>query len=677
MMFRVLKDHIFMTGRGQKISKKAGDLVEVYGRREADQLLSEGIIGSANESHATITRDTSNVAQPFAKTLRVGVWIKTSHHYSGGRIHLYQYAWTIANMGAEVYLITDRRPKWADDYPILKNLKIVIEGRETIPADIDIIMTDSKEGLGRRALQWSRNNPQTKFVCLNFETSNWAATLFPPLAKRMQPVEHVYKFADYLIANSDESKKWLHEAMIAVGAGHIDIGVFPPATNDFSLERAKNSIWNPPSRPYAFYAARGCDYKKANVAVAAMNALPFPFDLVMMGQPAPNMPSTPDHEIHCLQGASDEVKYKAIKHATVTFTPSLFEGYGMVPGESLCAGTPVIAYDLPVLRQVYGNNIVYAKHNNVKDFVAKVRKFVPQYIKARPKINTKKMISKYGMTRLEGYMDNLKFHTFRKQKITAQLITYYGFVPESILSVAPYIDELIVAYGRVQLAPCVDDGSEKRLEDTLSKLPKHIRIVYKNQSLWDNKADMRRLCTKEMTGNHLLLLDGDEIWTDMESVLNDDTGFPAPRWVNFWHNEKHWIYDSRIGASRWGVKDSNGDIGSVCKHYRFSWWRPTYWFKNHPSPADAAGQRLFDYTRATTLPSAGTIYHVGHMLPKAVMNAKHQLYTSRDGGKAPERQAAWNMWNGELGETTDGCVAKVDWELPKIVKQAVKNMEKW
>ncbi|MFA7718078.1 MAG: glycosyltransferase [Candidatus Absconditabacterales bacterium] len=564
MMFRVLKSHKFKDSRGAPFQKEPGDLVEVCVRKTANELLTSGVIGSANESHV-ITRDVTNVAKPFAKTLRVGVWIKTSHHYSGGRIHLYQYAWTLANMGAEVYLITDRRPKWADDYPLLDNLQIIIEGKKNIPADIDIIMTDSKDGLGKRALQWSRNNPQIKFICLNFETANWATSIFPPLGKRMQPVENVYKFADYLIANSDESKKWLHEAMIAVGAGDIEIGVFPPATNNFSMEKVEICGWNPPARPYAFYAARGCDYKKANVAIAAMNALKMPFDLVMMGQPAPNMPSSPDHTIHCLQGASDAIKYKALANATVTFAPSLFEGYGMVPGESLCAGTPVIAYDLPVLRQVYGNNIVYAKHNNVKDFVAKVRKFVPKFIDQKPKIAKKKMINDYGMKRLETYMDNLKFHTFTKTKITAQLITYYGFVPESILSVVPYIDELTVAFGRVQLAPHIEDGSKERLEKTLAKLPKHIKIHYKDQDLWDSKTDMRRWCTDKMSGNHLLLLDGDEIWTDIEAVLNDPSGFPAPRWVNFWHDAKHWVYDARQGESRWGVNDPNY-TGSVCRH---------------------------------------------------------------------------------------------------------------
>jgi hypothetical protein len=124
------------------------------------------------------------------------------------------------------------------------------------------------------------------------------------------------------------------------------------------------------------------------------------------------------------------------------------------------------------------------------------------------------------------------------------------------------------------------------------------------------------------------------------------------------------------------VNDPNY-TGSVCRHYRFSWWRPTYWFKNHPSPADAGGNRLFNYDRAIKNPGAGVIYHLGHMLPKKIMDAKHQLYTARDGGKAPERQAAWNVWNGETGNTKDGFVDTVNWKLPKIVQQAIKNMRGW
>lgn len=45
--------------------------------------------------------------------------------------------------------------------------------------------------------------------------------------------------------------------------------------------------------------------------------------------------------------------------AKALLMPSRVEGFGLPPGEALALGTPVIASDLPVYREVFGNNIVY------------------------------------------------------------------------------------------------------------------------------------------------------------------------------------------------------------------------------------------------------------------------------------------------------------------------------
>ncbi len=56
---------------------------------------------------------------------------------------------------------------------------------------------------------------------------------------------------------------------------------------------------------------------------------------------------------------SDHEKFRQIKRARLMLFPSFFEGFGLPPVEALYCGTPCVAFDLPVLREVSGEGLVY------------------------------------------------------------------------------------------------------------------------------------------------------------------------------------------------------------------------------------------------------------------------------------------------------------------------------
>jgi glycosyltransferase involved in cell wall biosynthesis len=58
-------------------------------------------------------------------------------------------------------------------------------------------------------------------------------------------------------------------------------------------------------------------------------------------------------------------------HALVT--PSLMEGYGLVGLEALMVGTPVIASNIAVYREVYGNKVTYFDPKSVADLTKKIK----------------------------------------------------------------------------------------------------------------------------------------------------------------------------------------------------------------------------------------------------------------------------------------------------------------
>jgi glycosyltransferase involved in cell wall biosynthesis len=58
-------------------------------------------------------------------------------------------------------------------------------------------------------------------------------------------------------------------------------------------------------------------------------------------------------------GLADPAVAALMRDAAALLFPSLAEGFGLPPVEALALGTPVLAADLPVLREVLGSNAVY------------------------------------------------------------------------------------------------------------------------------------------------------------------------------------------------------------------------------------------------------------------------------------------------------------------------------
>lgn len=78
-----------------------------------------------------------------------------------------------------------------------------------------------------------------------------------------------------------------------------------------------------------------------------------------------------DRVIHV--GYVDQVDASAFyQRASLLVMPSLYEGFGMPVLEALSSKTPVVASDIPVLREAGGNAAVYAQPQNSDDFSRKI-----------------------------------------------------------------------------------------------------------------------------------------------------------------------------------------------------------------------------------------------------------------------------------------------------------------
>ena len=662
MIYRVM--HPF---RHAEQDLRPGQIVEINRRSVMRELMDAGVIADVQLSSTAGDRQYNTVRG--VRTKRIGMWLETSRHYSGGRIHLWQYLWCMAEMGCECWMFTNRSPLWAKDYPHQSNIHITVGGGVP-PDDIDICITDSKGHWGDMAADYARTR-SVPLVVMNFETPNWVAKYVPDHADRLSRAKPThFKHGDLLFCNSDLSLKfaldWFDRSPKALNA------VLPPAINEYAVAASADSMVGLPQRPYAVWSGRAQRYKGGASALDCIFDLDIPFDVVVFGGDHDMERSDALHTVYQYQGGSDADKYRLMANAHMVVAPSLFEGFGMVPAEALAVGTPCVVYDLPVLRWAYGDRLEYVRWNDRKAFTRQVSEMAR--VEKKDVGRSKDYVaSKYSLRAMESRLERVPYHHMNRRSVSAHMIAYScgaGLPEYAVRSVYDHVDEIVIAYGPV---PQALDWPEDGTLAALGAMPdpdKKIRIEARDE--WKDKLAMRQWCADQITGNYFLELDGDELWTGLDKWNVD---FGTPRWVNFWHGPDHYVTEPEDSAGRrWGRPI--GGVGSGCPHWRWSWWRPSDRFLKHTRvtamPKDVPS--FVEHNHRVAAENPGTvIWHLGHALPRAWAERKLRFYEDRDG--APDiRKRAWLDWNGSLGDCGDGIVRAVDFDVPAIVRRAFDHL---
>lgn len=134
----------------------------------------------------------------------------------------------------------------------------------------------------------------------------------------------------------------------------------------------------PPTGKTLLYMGSFMPYKNVELLARAMHLLPG-YTLKLLSEPAAAdrrrlEALAPTGSLHFVGGASDEEYAALLEEATALVTASRNEGFGLPIIEAMMAGTPVVASDIPVFREIGGDAIIHFDQESPAEFASAVRR---------------------------------------------------------------------------------------------------------------------------------------------------------------------------------------------------------------------------------------------------------------------------------------------------------------
>jgi glycosyltransferase involved in cell wall biosynthesis len=319
--------------------------------------------------------------EPFLVPMLGNVCICGAHlsrGYSGGRYHAWILGEALAAGSCAVTLWTTAVPEYAADfenYPAHRHIRSHLDPEFLNPPrgafDWVVVIPDRGSPLTvyERWLLFAFRH-RARLALLNFESPNWFNALSgtPADPSLWAGWRLVSRHCDVIISSADESTRWAKSFYTKVRTS-CRFSSCPPAINS----KVADSVVSVAKAQQICVIARlgGTNYahKGGFDLVEAIGPAMAGFELVfLVGMSTVQedilaavkaRAAQHDLRLRFINGATDLEKFTEIKRSRLTLFLSRFEGFGYPPVESLYCGTPCIAYDLPVLREISGDGLIY------------------------------------------------------------------------------------------------------------------------------------------------------------------------------------------------------------------------------------------------------------------------------------------------------------------------------
>jgi glycosyltransferase involved in cell wall biosynthesis len=297
----------------------------------------------------------------------------------------------LAIAGHEVHYISNNKPIFYDDFSMYPNHDDINfchtpDFQTDIPeGNFDIVFLIPSMSLDSefyvRALFFTRSR-EAKLVLLNFETPNW----FNSLSPEKRPFYYwdywkcSSKFASMILSSAKESNDFAR-LFFTSSPAVTRFNYCYPSINSIvadsvkSIKKEKRIIL---LTRFQLAEHKG-GFESSNLICEAMRG----YTLVLIVGTG----DVPDNVMGSIistaieHGVLLEIKYKLadyekfqeIKRSSLMLFPSYFEGFGLPPVEALYCNVPCICFDLPVLREVSGNGLIYVRPGDWSEFRAKIK----------------------------------------------------------------------------------------------------------------------------------------------------------------------------------------------------------------------------------------------------------------------------------------------------------------
>jgi len=303
--------------------------------------------------------------------------------YSGGRYVAWTMAEALAEQENEVFFVTNYRPEFSEDFVQYKRhdrIQVILTRNfydfDLSEKELDYVICIPALRMGKKFYQACVDfsiKKKARFAFINFETPNWY-NLYAEMNRSEEDflvLKEMCKYGALVISISKEGEKYAKEYYNQHLSSTAFTAWLPPINSlvaDEIQEEKKNQVMvflrvqDKHKGGNDFLQLLG-EYLRGMTCVCIVGIGKIPEDFLAE---ATEKAKKYGIELRFETGLNDRDKFIELKRSKLLLFPSHFEGYGIPPVEALYCGTKCVVYDLPVLREVSGEALIYSERNNIQ-----------------------------------------------------------------------------------------------------------------------------------------------------------------------------------------------------------------------------------------------------------------------------------------------------------------------
>lgn len=621
---------------------------------------------SYNTIGTTTTQQTDNISKIGVK--KVAVITEEIGSMTGGRYYAWFIAVALTELGYDVTLYTNQTPSYIDFFRNYKQPKLQLVDKQDIPnLDIQADLYISSPLLGNVAVTklWEKYHKPC-FVMV-FDPLPMMKEFTTPYTGWEESIKRISATNVNILTLCNSTSPYVYDWL---NKKEDQVFSVYPCINSRELKLVTKSK----REDYVVFISRLVRHKKFEDVLQAVKRCDVKLKVIssVKGASAVNILRSLklEDKVEFLIGINDQEKFEVLSKARAVVNASNFEGFGMWAAEGLATGTPVVAYDIPPIREI----MEFSKADNF--YLAKFKDVIDLGDKLAQALQEKKFRKPSHLFDFEMMQKRLKDILNYEPRIGVVTIALNEeeFIASSLASVIkhPRISRVAVVEGAVKLFEhaaskeglSIDKTQEQVYKAT--KLKNGQKIIYSRYGWAKDKSELRNHALYLLGDvDYVLVVDADEVWSteDLDRLIqgikdNPDASILRFKFHHFWKK----MNQVAVGG-QW-----NSMMFRCFKYLDKS----LHWDRHETAVVNGEGTLLSSSGKTATLDDV-YVFHLGYMKKAKNVQDKLEYYKKRD--TQLNVQDTFTHW--KKGEPTSpthggGDVAEYKGSYPTEILQLLK-----